>query len=130
MLATRIFEVLEKRGQKQRWLLGEFRSRGYNISESYLSQIKAGSKEPGRRFIEAACAVLGMTEPALFYTRGREAIMSNARGGKAEATASPKKAKDKGKINVAIIGVGNCARRWCRALHSTGSAEGPSSSPA
>jgi len=108
MPATRIFEVLEKRGQKQRWLLEEFRRRGYSISESYLSQIKSGVKEPGRRFIEASCAVLGLTEQALFYTRGKEASMSNAKG-KAEATASSRKVKDKGPINVAIIGAGNCA---------------------
>ena len=52
MLRTRVFEVIEERGQKQRWLLAELERRGYHISEGYLSQIKAGVKQPGRQFIE------------------------------------------------------------------------------
>ena len=52
MIKTRVFEVLDQRGQKQRWLLAELERRGYRVSEGYLSQIKAGTKQPGRRFIE------------------------------------------------------------------------------
>ncbi len=36
MARLRLFEILEQRGQKQRWLLHELRQRGYKISESYL----------------------------------------------------------------------------------------------
>ena len=67
MIRTRVFEVLEERGQKQRWLIAKFKSRGYRVSESYLSQIKAGAKEPSPHFIHAVCEVL---EPA-----GVEAIL-------------------------------------------------------
>jgi myo-inositol-1-phosphate synthase len=108
MIETRIFEVLEDRGQKQRWLLGELERRGYPVSESYLSQIKSGVKQPGRRFIEAACEVLGMPEHVLFIRKGEKAIMAQkktAKNRKAQAAA----AKGGNPINVAIIGVGNCA---------------------
>jgi myo-inositol-1-phosphate synthase len=111
MIETKVFEVLEQRGQKQRWLLGELRRRGYRVSESYLSQIKAGTKQPGRRFIEAVCAVLGMPEHALFQTQGEKGIMAKKTSGKASAPQAllREARKSKGKINVAIIGVGNCA---------------------
>jgi len=105
MILTRLFEVLEARGQKQRWLLSELRQRGYRVSESYLSQIKSGAKQPGRRLIEAVCEVLGMREQALFYQEGERATMAKKATRKAGAGAKTAKAK----INVAIIGVGNCA---------------------
>ncbi len=111
MSARKVFEVLEQRGQKQRWLLAELRRRGYRVSESYLSQIKAGSKRPGRRFIEAVCAVLGLPEHELFETKGDTGTMAKKKSTK--AAAAPALLRDarrsKGKINVAVIGVGNCA---------------------
>ncbi len=115
MLKTRVFEVLEGRGQKQRWLLGELERRGYRVSEGYLSQIKSGAKQPNRQFIDAVCGVFGMAEQKLFYVEGGRGTMA----GKTtkQATKAPAKAlvkagggkRQKGKINVAIIGVGNCA---------------------
>jgi myo-inositol-1-phosphate synthase len=108
MIKTRIFEVLEDRGQKQRWFLGELERRGYPVSESYLSQIKSGVKQPGRRFIEAACEVLGMPEHVLFIRKGEKAIMAQKRTAKDRKT-KPAAAKGGNPINVAIIGVGNCA---------------------
>ncbi len=113
MLRTRVFEVIEERGQKQRWLLAELERRGYHISEGYLSQIKAGVKQPGRQFIEAVCKVLGMSEHQLFYTEGGSGSMaatSQKTSGKSpKAAARPAGKRKDGKINVAIIGVGNCA---------------------
>ena len=108
---TKVFDVLEDRGQKQRWLLTELRRRGYRISESYLSQIKSGTKQPGRRFIEATCEVLGMPESVLFHAKGEKAIMAKRTTRKVVAQGPTHKAAKggKGKINVAIIGVGNCA---------------------
>src|SRR3990172_11440845 len=113
MLRTRVFEVIEERGQKQRWLLAELERRGYHISEGYLSQIKAGVKQPGRQFIDAVCKVLGMSEHQLFYTEGGSGSMAatsqKTSSGKSPKAARPAgKGKD-GKINVALIGVGNCA---------------------
>src|SRR3972149_3837732 len=114
MIKTRVFEVLEERGQKQRWLLAELERQGYRVSEGYLSQIKAGTKQPGRQFIDAVCKVLGVPEHQLFYTEGG----TETRAGKTEKAASKPAAKaagrvsgrrKDGKINVAIIGVGNCA---------------------
>src|SRR5256885_1986534 len=118
MIKTRVFEVLEQRGQKQRWLLAELERRGYRVSEGYLSQIKAGTKQPGRRFIDAVCEAMGMPEYVLFYSEGEsEAMPKNGttKNGKqpakprASARSLPKREREKGKINVAIIGVGNCA---------------------
>jgi myo-inositol-1-phosphate synthase len=111
MLKTRVFEVLEERGQKQRWLLGELERRGYRVSEGYLSQIKSGVKQPNRQFIDAVCGVFGMAEQKLFYVEGGRRTMA---GKTTKPTAkAPAKAgggkRQKGKINVAIIGVGNCA---------------------
>ena len=108
---TKVFDVLEDRGQKQRWLLTELRRRGYKISESYLSQIKSGSKQPGRRFIEAACEVLGMPESVLFHAKGEKATMAKKTTRKVVAQGPASKAAKggNGKINVAIVGVGNCA---------------------
>src|SRR3990172_3276000 len=66
MARTRVFEVLESRGQKQRWLLLEMARRGYRLSEGYLSQIKAGTKAPTRRFVDLACEILSLAEAELF----------------------------------------------------------------
>ncbi len=112
MLRTRVFEVLEERGQKQRWLLAELDRRGYRVSEGYLSQIKAGTKQPGRQFVAAVCDVMGMSEQQLFFTEGGVDPMPAKKitGGSRTRPANRALAKrDKGKINVAIIGVGNCA---------------------
>src|SRR5574338_33705 len=107
MRKTRVFEVLDERGQKQRWLLAELQRRGYRVSEGYLSQIKAGTKQPSRQFIDAVCEVLGMPEQLLFYEEGDEMAASGEKAAKKTARARTD-GKD-GKINVAIIGVGNCA---------------------
>src|SRR5437868_5687711 len=119
MIKTRAFEVLEQRGQKQRWLLAELDRRGYRVSEGYLSQIKAGTKQPGRRFIDAVCEAMGMPEYALFYSEGGSQAMPKSeampKNGKqpskprSSARSVQKREREKGKINVAIIGVGNCA---------------------
>ena len=110
MMRTRVFEVLEERGQKQRWLLSELRRRGYRVSEGYLSQLKAGTKQPGRQFIEAVCAIFGMPEHRLFYDDEGGTGMATKTGRKTGTkTAASANGKSKGKINVAIIGVGNCA---------------------
>jgi myo-inositol-1-phosphate synthase len=112
MIRNRVFEVLEERGQKQRWLLSELEARGYHVSESYLSQVKSGAKQPSRQFIKAVCEILALPEPELFYSPERNTGMKGKQ--------SPKKLTDgaqgrresktgKGKINVAIVGVGNCA---------------------
>jgi myo-inositol-1-phosphate synthase len=94
MPRLRLFEILEQRGQKQRWLLNELRQRGYRISESYLSQIKSGTKQPSEAFIEAVCSLLNLGRGELFC-REREKAMDEKTNGKT--------------INVAIVGVGNCA---------------------
>jgi myo-inositol-1-phosphate synthase len=108
MIETRVFQVLEDRGQKQRWLLSELERRGYPISESYLSQIKSGVKQPGRRFIGAVCEVLGMPEHVLFIRKGEKAIMAQKKTAKTRK-AQEAAGKAGNKINVAIIGVGNCS---------------------
>jgi myo-inositol-1-phosphate synthase len=108
-MKTFLFEVLEERGQKQRWLLAELKRRGYPVSESYLSQIKSGAKEPGRRFIQAACGALGMPEHALFPGKEGVATMAKKSSRPREGGQSRQSRAGKGKINVAIIGVGNCA---------------------
>jgi myo-inositol-1-phosphate synthase len=104
-MASKLFSVLKARGHKQRWLLDQLRTRGYAFSETYLSQVKSGLKAPSRRFMEAVAATLGMSEQELF---GSEASAAGRR--RAREVAMPKgKGKRKGQINVAIIGVGNCA---------------------
>jgi myo-inositol-1-phosphate synthase len=111
-METRLFQVLDQRGQKQRWLLAELRERGYNISEGYLSQIKSGAKQPGRQFIEAVCDVMGMSEQELFFEKGsRRMAAKRKKPAVLAATRRGSGAKNGkgGKINVAIIGVGNCA---------------------
>jgi myo-inositol-1-phosphate synthase len=109
-VVVRLFDVLEERGQKQRWLLEQLRRRGHEFSETYLSQVKSGHKTPSRRFIEAVSDVLGLPEEELFGrpARGRAAQ---------EGTMAKGKAKGKGPINVAIIGVGNCASSLVQGVH-------------
>ena len=122
MLKTRVFEVLEERGQKQRWLLAELERRGYRVSEGYLSQIKSGAKHPNRQFIDAVCSVFGMAEQKLFYVEGGRGTMAGKttkQAAKALAKAGSGK-RQKGKINVAIIGVGNCASSLVQGATSTG----------
>lgn len=111
MIRTRVFEVLEERGQKQRWLLSELHARGYAISESYLSQVKSGTKRPSQLFIDAVCDILGKPESELFYSQERNRKMKRSSTKKgAQVAAGGKDVKSsKGKINVAIVGVGNCA---------------------
>ena len=109
MLRTRVFEVLEERGQKQRWLLGELERRGYRVSEGYLSQLKAGTKQPGRPFIEAVCEIFGMPEHRLFYEEGAGKLATKTGRKTSAKTATNGGSGKDGKINVAIIGVGNCA---------------------
>jgi myo-inositol-1-phosphate synthase len=111
MMRTRVFEVLEESGRKQRWLLAKLKARGYRVSESYLSQIKSGAKEPSRQFIDAVCEVLGAPADQLFYRQERKQIMKgkNAKKGTAGRPAAKAVRQDRGKINVAIVGVGNCA---------------------
>ncbi len=109
--STRLFEVLDERGQKQRWLLSALAERGYRVSESYLSQIKAGVKLPNREFVEAVCEVMGMPEELLFPARGRKGAMGEKKGSKRAGAAAPRQGKGSAgqKIKVAIVGVGNCA---------------------
>ena len=102
-MAAKLFSVLEARGHKQRWLLDQLRKGGYRFSETYLSQVKSGLKAPSRRFMEAVAATLGMSEQELF---GSEASAAGRR--RSREVAMPK-GKRTGQINVAIIGVGNCA---------------------
>src|SRR5438477_8812365 len=132
MMKTRAFEVLEQRGQKQRWLLAELERRGYRVSEGYLSQIKAGTKQPGRRFIDAVCEAMGMPEYALFYSEGgrqampkSEAMPKNGKQpskARSSARSVQKREREKGKINVAIIGVGNCASSLVQGRYFPGDA--------
>jgi myo-inositol-1-phosphate synthase len=102
--------VLEARGQKQRWLLAELKARGYNVSESYLSQIKAGTKAPGPEFRKAVAAALGVPEADLFHTDGGKRRMKAKNGKRVVGNQdNGGGSRGKGKINVAIVGVGNCA---------------------
>jgi myo-inositol-1-phosphate synthase len=113
MIRTRVFEVLDQRGQKQRWLLAELERRGYSVSEGYLSQIKSGTKQPNRQFIDAVCDAMGLPERELFYSEGGNDNMAEKTSKQpAKPAAAPPRGdskRQKGKINVAIIGVGNCA---------------------
>ncbi len=103
MVKTMLFDVLAARGHKQRWLLAQLRKRGYRFSETYLSQIKSGAKAPSRRFIEAVCATLDLPEEKLFGNG------SNAEPRRTTREVNMPKARKGGPINVAIIGLGNCA---------------------
>jgi myo-inositol-1-phosphate synthase len=114
MLKTRIFDLLEARGQKQRWLLTEMERRGYHLSESYLSQIKSGAKAPSDRFVQLAVEIMELPESELFYEEGRPARTREPR--QAPPTAR-KGSSDVEPINVAIVGVGNCASSLVQGVH-------------
>ena len=104
MSASKLFQVLESRGHKQRWLLDQLRERGEKFSETYLSQVKSGTKTPSRRFIDAVSATLGMPEDELFDTEAAP------RGRPLEGTmATETNGANKREIKVAVIGLGNCA---------------------
>jgi myo-inositol-1-phosphate synthase len=117
MLKTKVFDVLEARGQKQRWLLQEMRRRGYELSESYLSQIKSGAKPPTERFIALASEILSLPESELFY--GSESVLSRGRPGSRPATTLEgiQGATNMEPVNVAIVGVGNCASSLVQGVH-------------
>jgi len=106
MAQDKLFKVLEERGHKQRWLLDQLRKNGHEFSETYLSQVKSGGKAPSRRFVEAVSDVLQMPEPDLFDGAPETA----------KEVAMPKSKKN-GKINVAIIGLGNCASSLVQGVH-------------
>jgi myo-inositol-1-phosphate synthase len=89
-------------------LLEQLRQRGHHFSETYLSQVKSGQKAPSRRFMDAVADVLGLPQEELF---GRPGTARSAREG------TMPKAKGKGPINVAIIGVGNCASSLVQGVH-------------
>lgn len=99
----RLFDVLEAQGRAQRWLLAELARRGQRFSESYLSLVKSGAKPPSRRFRAAVADILGLPESELFQPE--PARPARARRLSQEASMPG----DKGPINVAIVGVGNCA---------------------
>jgi myo-inositol-1-phosphate synthase len=113
MIRTRLFEVLDARGQKQRWLLNEMARRGYNLSESYLSQIKAGSKSPSERFMALAAEIMATPESELFYEEGPPARPHAAHAATTAREGEPYMQP----INVAIVGVGNCASSLVQGVH-------------
>jgi myo-inositol-1-phosphate synthase len=106
MARIKLFQVLEERGHKQRWLLDQLRKGGEQFSETYLSQVKSGAKTPSLRFMKAVSNALNLPEAELFdkpKIRTQEDKMP--------------KAKSKGPINVAIIGLGNCASSLVQGVH-------------
>ena len=104
MSASKLCQVLESRAHKQRWLLDQLRERGEKFSETYLSQVKSGTKTPSRRFIDAVSATLGMPEDELFDTEAAP------RGRPLEGTmATETNGANKREIKVAVIRLGNCA---------------------
>jgi myo-inositol-1-phosphate synthase len=115
MIKTQLFEVLDDRGQKQRWLLTELARRGYSVSESYLSQVKAGTKAPSERFMTLVAEVMGLPEADLFY-EDEEAGAAIPRR-RPRATLSPTRESPPEPINVAIVGVGNCASSLVQGVH-------------
>jgi myo-inositol-1-phosphate synthase len=129
MLQTRVFDILDSRGQKQRWLLQEMARRGYRLSEGYLSQVKAGVKAPTRRFIELACEILALPESELFLGQSRPREMQRktttaapgqSAGSRRQPGRRPLQSEGEGKmgpINVAIVGVGNCASSLVQGVH-------------
>jgi myo-inositol-1-phosphate synthase len=114
MIKTKLFEVLDVRGQKQRWLLTELARRGYNVSESYLSQVKAGTKGPSDRFMALVAEVMGLPESELFYEE--EAGLANPTR-RPRASLNPTRESPPEPINVAIVGVGNCASSLVQGVH-------------
>jgi len=111
-----LFQVLEARGHKQRWLLAELRKRGHRFSETYLSQVKSGQKTPSARFREAASGVLGLPENELFEA-GRAGTQRRPVKEAAMPKAKRSNGRRSGQINVAIIGVGNCASSLVQGVH-------------
>ena len=111
MGAAKLFDVLAERGRKQRWLLGELRRRGYRFSEAYLSKVKSGARVPSRRFVQAVCETLDMPEDALFDGA------SEGRPRQVAPKARASNGRSEGPINVAIIGLGNCASSLVQGVH-------------
>ncbi len=109
MGATKLFGVLAERGHKQRWLLAELKRRGYSFSEAYLSKVKSGARVPSPRFVQAVCETMDMPEEALFGARAKGAAQPAARKRKSMPNGGP--------INVAIIGLGNCASSLVQGVH-------------
>ena len=109
----KLFDVLAERGHKQRWLLEQLRARGYRFSETYLSQVKSGAKAPSHRFVEGVSAVLELPAADLFNT----VPVAPARPAPGEGSRTMPRGKSKGPINVAIIGVGNCASSLVQGVH-------------
>jgi myo-inositol-1-phosphate synthase len=103
---SKLFDLLEERGQKQRWLLAQLKERGYSFSETYLSQVKSGSKNPSARFMKAVSEVMEVPQAELFEPNGRAQAL--------EAGGAP---RGKGPINVAIVGLGNCASSLVQGVH-------------
>ncbi len=99
MANSKLFNVLAERGHKQRWLVEQLRQRGHNFSETYVSQVKSGAKTPSRRFMKAASEALELPENELFAPNGEAAAAAEERSAKG----------NRGPVNVAIIGLGNCA---------------------
>jgi myo-inositol-1-phosphate synthase len=98
---SKLFDVLAERGHKQRWLVDQLRQRGYRFSETYLSQVKSGVKVPSRRFRQGVSEALSLPESELFESNG---------GARARPVPAPAEANGaRGPVNVAIIGLGNCA---------------------
>jgi myo-inositol-1-phosphate synthase len=117
MLKTRLFDVLDQRGQKQRWLLTEMARRGYELSESYLSQIKAGSKAPSQRFMSLASEIVALPQSQLFYD-DEPGAGASTRTRRQTTTGAPAKGEPAMEpINVAIVGVGNCASSLVQGVH-------------
>jgi len=118
MLRTRLFGVLEARGQKQRWLLAELARRGYRLSESYLSQIKSGAKAPSQRFVDLASEIMALPQSELFYEEGPPAARPRSPSRPAGAPQRRRGDRQMGEaINVAIVGVGNCASSLVQGVH-------------
>ena len=120
MLKTRLFDVLDQRGQKQRWLLTELARRGYELSESYLSQIKAGTKTPSQRFMALSSEIVGLPITDLFYDDDPGAAPVNADISSEPQSRTEGAAKGDSPmepINVAIVGVGNCASSLVQGVH-------------
>lgn len=110
-MRVRLFDVLAERGHKQRWLVRRLREHGHQFSETYLSQVKSGAKSPSGRFMRAVSEVLKVPEKELF--------VGGAGGVVPRATEEVKvpKAKSHTPVNVAIIGVGNCASSLVQGIH-------------
>ncbi|MGB2694217.1 MAG: inositol-3-phosphate synthase [Dehalococcoidia bacterium] len=111
MSTQQLFDVLAAQGHKQRWLLNELQHRGYRFSEAYLSKIKSGARVPSRRFVDAVCETLGMAEDELF---------TGVSNGETRAAPTPRPQSNGRKrrpINVAIVGLGNCASSLVQGVH-------------